>query len=274
MSERGVFAVDRGIWSDPDFPNEPFTEREAFLWLVGEAAWRATKTRVGTVIVELERGQCAFSTRFMAAKFQWSEARVRRFLKRRSDLGQLSTKTDAAATRISICKYDAFQRVGLPSDAAATQERRTSDAKKKQGNKETVSNETDIIPDERVTALREVLDEEHATALHEHRTLKSPKGWTARAAGMMAKELARGQAQGLEPNEASEAIIRNGWTGFSAAWLLKDRRGLRIVNGQPPPRPLTQRERIQRELLGEPHEPEQPHSPFIDTDFHRHARHS
>lgn len=137
MSERGVFAVDRGIWSDPDFPNEPYSEREAFLWLVSEAAWRPTKVRVGSRVIELERGQCSFSTRFMATKFQWSEARVRRFLQRRSDLKQLCTKIDAGATQVTICKYDAFQRVGLPSDAPATQERRTSDAKKKQGNKET-----------------------------------------------------------------------------------------------------------------------------------------
>lgn len=141
MSERGVFAVDRGIWNDPDFPSEPFTEREAFLWLVSEAAWRPTKVRVGSRTIELERGQCSFSTRFMAAKFQWSEARVRRFLKRRSDLNQLCTKIDAGATQVTICKYDAFQRVGTVSDAPATQERRTSDAKKKQGNRETDTSE-------------------------------------------------------------------------------------------------------------------------------------
>lgn len=143
MSEKGVYAVDRGIWTDPDFKNEPFTEREAFLWLVGEAAWRPTRTRVGSYTFELERGQCVFSTRFMAKRFQWSEARVRRFLERRSDLNQVCTKTDAGATQITICKYDVFQRVGLPSDAGATQHRRRSDAKKKHLNIETLKEEAD-----------------------------------------------------------------------------------------------------------------------------------
>src|SRR5829696_3821616 len=49
MSGRGVFAVDRGIWSESDFADEPFTEREAFMWwarqhgsrTVVEAFWSA-----------------------------------------------------------------------------------------------------------------------------------------------------------------------------------------------------------------------------------------
>ncbi|WP_455965351.1 hypothetical protein [Methylorubrum aminovorans] len=132
MSERGVFAVDRGIWSDPDFADEKFSEREAFLWLVGEAAWRPVRVRVGSATVDLARGQCAFSTRFMAEKWRWSEARVRRYLGRLREAGIIDAAADARATHITICKYDRFQRVSLPSDAGndgnATHPRRTSDA--------------------------------------------------------------------------------------------------------------------------------------------------
>ncbi len=56
VSERGVFAVDRGIWSDPDFADETFSEREAFLWLVGSAAWRPSRVRLGSSVVDLARG--------------------------------------------------------------------------------------------------------------------------------------------------------------------------------------------------------------------------
>lgn len=132
MSERGVFAVDRGIWSDPDFADEPFSEREAFLWLVSEAAWRPTRVRIGSAAVELARGQCAFSTRFMAQKWKWSEARVRRYLGRLKKSEIIDAHADAHATHINICKYDRFQRVSLPSDAGndarPTHSRRTDDA--------------------------------------------------------------------------------------------------------------------------------------------------
>jgi hypothetical protein len=132
MSERGVFAVDRGIWSDPDFADEKFSEREAFLWLVGEAAWRPVRVRVGSATIDLARGQCAFSTRFMAEKWKWSEARVRRYLGRLREAGIIDAAADARATHVTIRKYDRFQRVSLPTDAGndgnATHLRRTADA--------------------------------------------------------------------------------------------------------------------------------------------------
>ena len=38
MSERGVFALDRGIFDHLAFADEAFTEREAWAWLIAEAA--------------------------------------------------------------------------------------------------------------------------------------------------------------------------------------------------------------------------------------------
>ncbi|WP_458425373.1 hypothetical protein [Methylorubrum extorquens] len=128
MSERGVFAVDRGLWSDPDFADEPFSEREAFLWLLSEAAWRPTSVRIGHHRVELDRGQCAFSTRFMAEKWKWSEARVRRYLARLISAEIICTRANKIATHVMIRNYDKFQRVSLPDAETATHVRRTSDA--------------------------------------------------------------------------------------------------------------------------------------------------
>lgn len=138
MSERGVFAVDRGIWDHPSFADEPLTEREAWQWLIGEAAFKDRVRRVGSVVVELVRGQLAASTRFMADKWQWSEARVRRFLKRLKTDAMIDAASDAGITVITICNYNKYQRVSLPNDAAtvapndaaATQQRRkTEDTK-------------------------------------------------------------------------------------------------------------------------------------------------
>lgn len=117
MSERGVFAVDRGLFDHPSFADEPFTEREAWIWLIKEAAWRDRKVRVGRGVVTLARGQCAASTRFMADRWKWSEARVRRFLNRLKTDALITTDIDAQATRITICKYNEYQRVSLPRDA-------------------------------------------------------------------------------------------------------------------------------------------------------------
>ncbi len=33
MSSKGVFGVDRDVFDNPVFKKEPFTEREAWIWL-------------------------------------------------------------------------------------------------------------------------------------------------------------------------------------------------------------------------------------------------
>lgn len=133
MSERGVYGVDRGIWDHPAFKPERFTHREGWLWLLSEAAWKAHSRWVGSVQVDLARGQLAHSLRFMASKWRWSEAGVRRFLKRLQSRAMIVVTTDAGVTVITICNYAKYQRVSLPrdavSDAAPTQRRRKEENK-------------------------------------------------------------------------------------------------------------------------------------------------
>lgn len=77
----GTFDVSRSIWDDPDFADEPFTQREAFLWLVSEANW-AVGIRRGAHghSIKLERGEVSHSLRFLAARWQWSKSRVGRVI--------------------------------------------------------------------------------------------------------------------------------------------------------------------------------------------------
>jgi hypothetical protein len=118
MSERGVFAVDRGIWDhDVLSDNEPYSRREAWLWLVSEAAWKPHKRRITGRNIELDRGQYVGSLRYIASKWRWNEARVRRFLSALISAEMVDAKTDAGVTVLTIRKYSEYQRVSLPSDA-------------------------------------------------------------------------------------------------------------------------------------------------------------
>ena len=114
MSERGVFAVDRGIWEHPIFAKEPFTEREAWAWLISEAAFKPRKKRVGNTVFDLDRGQVAASIRFMAEAWQWHRNRVFRFLTRLKIGTMIDQHAGRDATVITICNYDKYQRVSLP----------------------------------------------------------------------------------------------------------------------------------------------------------------
>ncbi len=103
-----VFAVDRRVFDHPMFAPEPYTEREAWLWLVGAAAWKPTKVRVGRSVFELERGQLAFSERFLAAKWKWSRSRVTRFLIRLKNETMVRPLANHEATQLTICNYDKY----------------------------------------------------------------------------------------------------------------------------------------------------------------------
>src|SRR5262245_39138698 len=106
MSERGVFAVDRGIWDhDALVSPDPFSRREAWLWIISEAAWRPHRRRIAGRTIDLQRGQVAASLRFMAAKWRWSEPRVRRFLACLISERMIDAATDAGMNVITVCKY-------------------------------------------------------------------------------------------------------------------------------------------------------------------------
>jgi hypothetical protein len=131
LSERGVFALDRGWFGHPSFAAEPFTEREAWAWLISEAAFKARTKRVSSAVIALDRGQVAASLRFMAQAWQWEFSRVRRFLGRLKTDTMIDTATQHGITVITVCNYDKYQRVSLPKDtdidtanATATQQQR------------------------------------------------------------------------------------------------------------------------------------------------------
>jgi len=42
----GTVNISRSIWNSPTFNCEPFTEREAWMWLIMEASWKARTKRI------------------------------------------------------------------------------------------------------------------------------------------------------------------------------------------------------------------------------------
>ena len=100
MSNNGVFAVARSIWDDGDFADEPYTERQAFIWLVGAAAWKELKVQYkngrSCGSITLQRAEFYFSERFLAKKWKWSNSRVNRFLDKLEQRGILRSANRSA----------------------------------------------------------------------------------------------------------------------------------------------------------------------------------
>jgi hypothetical protein len=137
MSERGTFALDRGWFNHPAFASEPFTEREAWAWLIANAAYKDHVRRVGTFTVDLKRGQAAGSVRFLAEEWQWSKSRVDRFLDRLKKRDMLTTDAGTGILVITLCNYDKHQPQhtanGTGSGHEAGQERDRSGTKENKG---------------------------------------------------------------------------------------------------------------------------------------------
>lgn len=128
----GVYVIARAAWDHPLFKPERFTEREAWMWLISSCVWKPKRIRVGNSVVSLVRGQCAFSLRFMATKWRWSEPKVRRFLNKLKTDAMVLVDTTQQVTQITVCNYDKYQfgrrsdvaESDALNDAAATQHRR------------------------------------------------------------------------------------------------------------------------------------------------------
>jgi hypothetical protein len=129
VSDKGYIALSRGFFDHQIFADEPFTEREAFQWMIFEAAWKARRVRRGNFVFNLNRGEFAHSERFMATAWQWSRSKVSRFLIKLVKDGMIEKKSNREATHITVCNYDKYQG-GRTSKRATTEPRPNHDRTK------------------------------------------------------------------------------------------------------------------------------------------------
>jgi len=109
MSDEGFFALHRKSFEHPLFEGEEYSRRDAWHWLIGEAAWKERRVRIDGQIVQLERGQLAHSLRFLASKWKWSKDRVARFLDTLKTETMIIVDARHGTSLITICNYDAYQ---------------------------------------------------------------------------------------------------------------------------------------------------------------------
>jgi hypothetical protein len=152
MTEKGFVAIARGMLDHPVVgvsTRKAFTKTEAWLWLLFEAAYRPRRYQAGIVVVELQRGQLAHTTRYMANAWHWPETNVRRFLERlKTGAGtgaMIGAESGPGTTIITICNYDLYQtphnatgaESGAPNGAGTGAKVAQQRRRKEQSNKET-----------------------------------------------------------------------------------------------------------------------------------------
>lgn len=93
----------------------------AWFWLISNASWKPTRTRIKGEIIDLQRGELSFSVRFLAERWGWSKSKVDRFLAdlRAESMIETRSKTGTTAGHkagqgqsiITICNYGKYQDV-------------------------------------------------------------------------------------------------------------------------------------------------------------------
>lgn len=113
--------MHRGWMDHPAFAKEPFTECQAFEWLVSEASWAEGKTvPVNRQPVVLKRGQLSHSIRFMSEAWGWKKDKTHRFIKHLQTWKIITTENETGQLVITICNYDEYQNGATESETANT----------------------------------------------------------------------------------------------------------------------------------------------------------
>ena len=109
-----VYGIDRGLWDHPDLAEEPYTQKQAWAWLIGAAAYQDKRIRTTRGPVTLRRGEVAHAIRFLAKKWLWEKGKTERFLNMLKKRDMISVVVRDNVTIYFINNYNKFQIVKAP----------------------------------------------------------------------------------------------------------------------------------------------------------------
>lgn len=239
----GFITIERKLWDHPLFKPEPMTEREAWMWMIAQAAWSGTRHRVGNELVEVPRGSFMATLREMQSVFMWkSDKRVRTFLKMLEAEGMIGRTTvgsrNAPKTHVTICKYEEYQTRGRTKDAPETHHGRTKDAVKKQDN-----NKQEEEPYGSLSEPSPANDLSHAVS--RYNAAASAAGWpqVQKLTPQRSKQL-RARLRDCDGLDGWEEALRRAfdsdflcgrtskaWTGFGFDWMTKQTNFTKLTEG-------------------------------------------
>jgi hypothetical protein len=202
----GFIKLYRGWRDDPFFSSDaPFSEAEAWLWLLEKATWKDTVRRTGQGgVVPLERGQLHVSLGSLAAAWNWTIKRVRGFIDRLEKGQKVGTVKGKAGTVLTITNYRKYQDQdaceGTPKGTVRAQSGHTQEEGKERKKKEPMED------------LPVWLDPNLWASFKEMRqAIKKPM--TGRAAELTIKKLESLRRAGSPANKVLEQSIMNSWQG-------------------------------------------------------------
>lgn len=135
----GWVQISRTILKHEIFAGDMFSRRDAWVWLIANAAWKDTKHRVGGTVYKVPRGTLFCTLRQLANEWGWkSDYKVRSFLELLESDNMITRKATQGKTHITICNYSLYQDKPQPDNEEKTQRKRKENALKEQNNNTTL----------------------------------------------------------------------------------------------------------------------------------------
>ncbi len=145
MKKGGYVAIYRSVWDHPVFQPEKFSEREAWMWMIANAAW--------TTMEDLRRGQIKHSERFLARRWGWTKSKVHRFLNRLREAGMTEPASEADMNHLTICNYEDFQGGGTITEPPSEPKYKNREEEEKKGRKDAALQAAIEVPETEDAAL-------------------------------------------------------------------------------------------------------------------------
>ena len=116
---------DHWIWSD-----KPFSRGQAWIDILMMVNHTDAKVALGNELIDVKRGSRITSIRKLCDRWQWSNTKVRNFLKLLEEDGMLVINSDTKKTTLTVVNYDSYQHQGdSRNDTGTTDERHENDTK-------------------------------------------------------------------------------------------------------------------------------------------------
>lgn len=146
MTARGFVVIHRSIFANSALAGK-YSRREAWIWLIAQAAYKPEGRRGPWGVVHLERGELPISLSMLAEIWGWPRSTVRGFLDRLKRERMVCCKNTRTADRtpdgpqleyeltiLSISKYEKFQTISDGGESGAAPQTAPQTAPQDDGN--------------------------------------------------------------------------------------------------------------------------------------------
>ena len=128
----GYISIHRKIFDNEFYFLEKFTFASAWIDLLLLANYKDGSILVRGNLIPIKRGQVGWSEVALAKRWKWSRDKVRRYLTRLSDSGQIIQQKNFVSTVLTIVNYDKYQACNT---AEKQQTRQQTDSRQDTNNK-------------------------------------------------------------------------------------------------------------------------------------------